>query len=829
MIAPRVPLDEDARLRALHRLGLLDTEREERFDRLSRLTARLFNVPIVLITLIDQNRQWFKSSIGLEVCETGRDISFCGYTILARQPFVIPDALADPRFADNPLVTGHPYVRAYAGVPLETAEFALVGTICIIDHRPRKFSARDIELLQDMAVLARNEMNSMGESQLLDVLRKSEKSFSGAFAYAAIGMALIAPDGKWLRVNNALCQLTGYFEEELVGYTSQEITHPDDIAEDYEQFRRLLAGTITSFHREKRYLHKNGHIVWVFSTVSLVRDSSAKPLYFIAQMQDINKRKAAEGEVERMRVEHERILNGVGDGVYWLGQDGRIKFGNPACLQMLGYALTELIGKPAHITLHHTRADGTPYPEHECLIMKTVTDGETRRIFHEVFWRKDGTPLDVEYTCTAIHNKGQPNGVVVTFIDVTRRRKVELEMQGARLSAENASRAKTEFLANMSHEIRTPLNGIIGMTELIAGTDLTDEQRDFLETIHASGENLLTIVNDVLDFSKIEFGNLELDRHAFSLGKLLDDVVGLFSFRITKKNLRFLFHIDAALPDGYLGDSTRIRQVLINLVANAVKFTEQGEIGIEIGPVKSESADAEESTGKLLFEVRDTGIGIPKDRVERLFKVFSQVDPSTTRRYGGSGLGLAICQKLVEIMGGVIRVESGPDKGSVFSFELPLALAPPDQTRGIISAPVAASAGPDAEPPPVLQILVVEDNPTNQKVAQQILKRLGHASDLADNGLEAIRAAEMKAYDIIFMDVHMPEMDGLQSTRYIRTNPAVRGRPRIVALTADVLKGEREVCLAAGMDDYITKPVKIDAIRMILDSVRAGESDSFKS
>jgi PAS domain S-box-containing protein len=817
MIVPLFPLDEDFRLQSLRRLNLLDSEKEERFDRLTRLTARLLDVPIVLITLIDENRQWFKSSIGLEVCETGRDVSFCGHTILARQPFIIPDALADPRFADNPLVVGDPFVRAYAGVPLETDELALVGTLCVIDHRPRKFSPADIALLQDMAVLARNEMNSMGQSQLLDVLQKSEKSFSGAFAYAAIGMGLVAPNGHWLQVNAALCKITGYFEEELIGKTSQEMTHPDDLAQDLEHIRRLLDGEITSYQTEKRFFHKLGHIVWVSLDVSLVRESLGEPLYFIAQIQEITLRKAAESELVRLQSEYEDILSSVGDGVYWLGQDSRIKFANPACLKMLGYSLPELVGKSAHITLHHTRADGTPFPESECTILKVLEDGETRRIFHEIFWRKDDTGLDVEYTCTATRNKGVLSGVVVTFIDVTQRRKAELEMQNARLAAENANKAKTEFLANMSHEIRTPLNGIIGMTDLIRGTDLTAEQRDFLETIHASGENLLTIVNDVLDFSKIEFGNLELDRHPFSLVELLDEVVGLLNFRIAKKNLALLFNIDPRLSTDYIGDSTRIRQVLINLVANAIKFTEKGEIGLTVLPGESVSAD-DATTRRILFQVRDTGIGIPGDRLDRLFKVFSQVDPTTTRRYGGSGLGLAICQKLVEIMGGAIRVESQPHEGSTFSFEVPLSLIAPGQVALRKAAAVPSSAGAKDNRLRTLEILVVEDNPTNQKVAQQILRRLGCASDVAANGLEALRAAEKKRYDIIFMDVHMPEMDGLQATRQIRTSKTILGRPRVVALTADVLKGEREVCLAAGMDDYITKPVKIGALKKILDS-----------
>lgn len=291
MIFPRIPIDEEFRLRSLHRLGLLDSEKEERFDRLTRIGARMLDVPIVLISLVDKNRQWFKSSVGLEVCETGRDVSFCGHTILNRRPFIIPDALTDPRFADNPLVTGFPHFRSYAGIPLEAEDAALVGSLCVIDHRPRKFLPEEIGLLQDLAVLVQNELTALGDKKLLEIIRKSEESFSGAFAYAAIGMALVSPAGRWLRVNAALCSLTGYFDEDLIGKTFPEMTHPDDVMKFMENLRQLSAGETTSFHSEARYFHKLGHTISLSLHVALVRDSFANPLYFIVQILENGGRK----------------------------------------------------------------------------------------------------------------------------------------------------------------------------------------------------------------------------------------------------------------------------------------------------------------------------------------------------------------------------------------------------------------------------------------------------------------------------------------------------------------------------------------------------------
>ncbi len=530
------------------------------------------------------------------------------------------------------------------------------------------------------------------ESQHQDeLLRVGEESFFSVFKYAAIGMALVAPDGRWLKVNPALCASIGYSEEELLHRTFQDITHPDDLEVDLENVRQLLAGKISSYHMEKRYCHRDGHVVWALLSVSLVRDEREEPLYFISQIQDI-----------------------------------------------------------------------------------------------------------------------------------TERKKIELEIHKARVAAENASRAKTEFLANMSHEIRTPLNAIIGLTDLLTGTKLTAEQRDFLETIHASGENLLTIVDDVLDFSKIEFGKLEFDSHPFHLPDLIESVVGMLDFRITSKKLGFTSHLESGVPADYLGDATRIRQVLINLLSNAIKFTEQGQISLEVGPGAIQPGD-KDGTQRLLFRVRDTGIGIPPERMERLFKIFSQVDASTTRRYGGSGLGLAICQKLVDLMGGTIRAESQPGHGSVFSFEIPLTLAAPGKTanrhRAVSNSSSSAAVVSGAPSKPPLEILVVEDNLTNQKVAKQMLKRLGYEADIARDGVEAVHAVENKGYDLILMDVHMPQMDGLEATRRIRGKVYPHGAPKIIALTADVLKGEREVCLDAGMDDYLTKPIKIEVLKTVIENL----------
>jgi PAS domain S-box-containing protein len=530
---------------------------------------------------------------------------------------------------------------------------------------------------------------------------------------------------------------------------------------------------------------------------------------------------------------------------------------------------------------------------------------------------------------------GRLEHIILLAVDITQRVETERELRRAKIEADAASRAKSDFLASMSHEIRTPMNGVIGMTSLLLHTPLSDDQRDSVNTIRQSGETLLTIINDILDFSKIESGHLELELIPFELATCVEETVELFAPLAANRGVDLAYRVDPALPAWIESDPTRLRQIIANLVNNAVKFTHSGSVSVEFLPDP-------ESPRMLLARVRDTGIGIPRERADRLFKPFSQVDSSTTRKYGGTGLGLAICHRLTQLLGGHIQVDSAPGEGSVFSFTLPLrpaaavvdlpVLTPPAPSPVVLLlethplnrrrfseqittrlGPVLASTSPDELPallatspappsvlvidtaalldpaahatvlstlrhlglpvlwlhppgrPPVrpselgpvhaalarparnghviaslrqllrldappratdlapleiervgdslpLSILLVEDNLVNQKVALRFLDRLGYAADAVANGLEAIRALEDRPYDLVFMDLQMPEMDGFEAAREIRQRLPGERQPVIVALTANALQGDREACLAAGMDDYITKPVKLSDI-----------------
>lgn len=442
------------------------------------------------------------------------------------------------------------------------------------------------------------------------------------------------------------------------------------------------------------------------------------------------------------------------------------------------------------------------------------------------------------YTSPVYSEQNKFCGLIWCFRDITAKKQADLlqlqlmeDLRKAKEEAEAAVQTKAAFLAMMSHEIRTPINGVIGMTQLLAGTKLNAEQDKFVRTIQVSGEMLLSVVNDILDFSKIESGKLELENRALDVRALVRDIYDVQLSKAKEKDLKFEFNVQSQVPPFIMGDVTRLRQILLNLVSNALKFTETGGVSIGVRLAVEETPTADRPF-QLLFSVTDTGIGITDDQMQRLFQPFSQATAATSRKYGGTGLGLVICKNLVENMGGEIQVESKNDRGSTFSFTMTtqIAKSQPSYTLqdAVNKAPSSnnTSLGSRLGDRVPLKILIAEDNLINQELAMAMLIKMGYQPDVVDNGLAVLEAVQVSHYDLLLLDVQMPEMDGLETAAYLVNHwhelHISYERPTIIAMTASAMQGDREMCLRAGMDDYISKPIMMDSLQRTIEKWTLG-------
>ena len=507
---------------------------------------------------------------------------------------------------------------------------------------------------------------------------------------------------------------------------------------------------------------------------------------------------------------NERILSAVPQGLVVVKAD-RIVLINDGFRRMFEGLFKTERGRPVSevlerlsmpVTLQEKIARREPFARHEVEVAQ-VGSGDLKLTI-----QVDGIPFD--------------DKLLVVINNVTEQKLIEKQLANSMEEAQAASRAKSQFLANMSHEFRTPLNGILGLTELIAEEPLQATQAQHLQLLARSGERLLRLVNDVLDISQVEAGAVRLRHQRFDLRELLDDLVDLHGHPARSKGLDLILDTPLDGPTWLRSDSDRVRQILVNLLGNAIKFTNEGTVTLRCGILASSG-----STQRIRFEVEDTGIGIAPSRVAHLFERFSQVDSSNTRTHGGTGLGLAISKEICEIMGGTIGVENRTNRGSVFWVELPCERAEPEETSSALPSQLAA-----VEPTPEVHLLVVEDDPVNQVVVQAMIENLGYQCSVLSDGEQAVQAVQSQTYDLILMDLHMPILDGLHATEQIRSWETDNGNERcpIIALTANVMPGTESDCLAAGMDHYLSKPVaQADLRQMILKvtgAVPAVESES---
>jgi PAS domain S-box-containing protein len=622
-------------------------------------------------------------------------------------------------------------------------------------------------------------------------------------------------------VNPNFTKVTGYHSEEVLG------RNPRLVKSDWHppEFFRELWDTILSGHGwrgELRNQRKNGELYWESASISPVKGAGGEIRHFVAIKEDITERKWAQQALSRSEERIRLLLESSAEAIYGIDVAFACTFANPACARLLGYDHPDqLLGKQMHRLMHHSRADGTDYPREECPMSRVLQGEEGVHVDDEVFWRRDGSYFATEYWAFPQRQDGEVVGAVMTFFDISERRRAEEELRQATAAAEAATRAKSEFLANMSHEIRTPINAAIGMLYLLQQTELSEPQKKYLDKARSASNMLLRVINDILDFSKIEAGKLELERAPFSLAAVLNDLAAVASATLKDKPVELSIGCAPGVPQFLIGDPLRLAQVLLNLTSNAIKFTEKGKVALEV-----DLARGGEDEASLRFTVVDTGIGMDPEQQGRLFSAFTQADTSTTRKYGGTGLGLSISAQLVEMMGGSIRVASEKGKGSAFSFTVRFPLPSPEEAAAAAALARESAAGLVAAADGLagVRILVVEDSPINQEVAKELLERHGARVDQAGNGAEALRllSGHGAGYHAVLMDVHMPVLDGLEATRRIRQDSSLEHLP-IIAMTASAMAGERELCLSAGMNDQVNKPFNVaELFATLLRWVRPG-------
>lgn len=774
------------RLAALNQLEVLDTPAEPLFDSLTELAAQTFSVPIALISLIDRERQWFKACIGLDVDHTARDISFCQHAITSDDVMVVHDATADERFRDNPLVVGAPAIRFYAGAPLITPEGQHLGTLCIIDTMPRVFSKRDGSRL---AAIAKSVMQALvwrhesrERERIAIVAAEQSELLMQAEDMAGIGTwswDAVADRTTW---SDQVYRIHGF----TVGSEAPPLQgvleryHPTDAKQLSDLVQQaLVAGQ--SYALTARIYRPDGEERQVVARGACRRDASGEIVGLMGTFQDVTEHVASE---QFIRTLTNNLPGPVG---YW-DMELRCKFANAAYKDWFGHTPEEVL------TLTLPALLGPSQFETNQMHIRAALAGQ-RQTFSRTLVKPCGrTASALIHYIPDIDATGRTQGFYVLVSDVT-------AIAEALARAETAARAKSDFLSNMSHEIRTPLNGVIGFSDILQTTALSEEQASYVRRIRSASRSLLQIVNDVLDFSKIDAGRMDLEMRPFDLRALIEDVLSLISVAQPNPRVKISFEISPEIAAKVVSDETRLRQILINLVGNAAKFTEAGHVRL----------DARLRSGMLCLIVADTGPGIPAEKLEHVFTGFTQADSSINRRFGGTGLGLSISKSLAKLMNGDLTLVSRPGEGTNAILQLPY-------LRERRVRDVAPEAGADDGRISVgARVMVVDDVEMNRALVQIGLSAFGHTVATFGSAIEAIDALNDGAvFDVILMDIQMPEMDGMTATGLIRKMTGAASRIPIVALTANALEGHTAEYEAAGMDAHFPKPINMKALNGLI-------------
>lgn len=671
-------VEEIERLRALLSYNILDTPQEEEFNNLVKLISIVCDSPIAIISMIDDKRQWYKAKTGVPQNEVPKAETFCRYTLQQEEIMEINDARKDERVKKNPHVIAENGIRHYAGINLKASNGHKIGTVCVVDTKPKQLKKEQKHALrliadQTMIILEARKKNKELSDELEEIisnkvmetrrrLLRKESEYNVLLRAIKKSNAVVefSPEGVIRSINDNFVKITGYSKEELGGENHNILLYEGQKAKDIQFWSSLKNGKFHNGRLKRR--HKNGSAVWIQASYNPITDDDGNVIKVIQIAQNITR-----------EMEAEKILK------------------------------------------------------------------KSKEVAEEMNDQKD------------------------------------------------------RFIANMSHEIRTPIHAVLGFTELLLEQEKDNSKKTYLESVKTAGDNLLYIINDILDLSKIEAGIIHLEKEPFDLLLLIDNVFSILHLKAHQKKISFQYHIEPEVGFKLIGDKNRVTQILINLLSNAIKFTSSGKVELYVAPLTKEN-----KTTTLQFRVVDTGIGIPEGKKRFIFERFSQADEDTSRNYGGTGLGLNISRQLIDKQGGSIQVESEEGKGSVFSFQLPFLIDEKASNPDKKELQVVPGERKKAH------ILLCEDNELNQRLVKAILTGKGYSVDLAENGQKGVKLVEEKEYDLVLMDIQMPLMNGYEATRKIRQE--IRSSVPIVALTANYILSERAKCLQIGMNDYLCKP-----------------------
>jgi len=727
----------------------------------------------------------------------------------------IPRTYAYRKVANRPLyvtvgLAYEDYLRGWRNETLGLATLAAVfvlGTILSAAYIYRSWMRR--------TVVAQALMGQEAEIRAVNrALQTSNEVQQAILDSADLSIISIDQTGIIRTFNAGAQRMLGYAAEEMIGRVSPEVLHrADEVAARAAALTRELgvpvAPGLEAFVAKARrnrtdenqwtYVRKDGSTLPVLLTVTALRDQAGRISGFLGTAVDLSERHRAQAQLRQRDDDIRLILDSTAEAIYGIDVHGNCTFCNSSCLRLLGYSRAEeLIGRNMHFAAHHKHADGTPFPVESCRIFQAFMQGVGTHVDDEVLWRADGTSFPVEYWSFPQRREGVVIGAVVTFVDITERLAAAQQLRCAKESAEEANRAKSQFLARMSHEIRTPLNGVVGMTDLLATSGLTAEQAAYAEMAQASADALLNVVNDILDFSKIEAGKVELERIGFELHAAVENSLAVVAPKASAKKLVVGSFVDAHVPTHLVGDPDRLRQILLNLLNNAIKFTQRGAVTLQVSVEQETAAQA-----VLRFAVMDTGIGIPPDRLDRLFKSFSQADSSTTRQFGGTGLGLAICKQLAELMGGRIGVATEPGKGSTFWVTIPF-------LKGRPATPIRLrNSAPDGRD---LRILILSQQETLRELLCQQLaawSMWGVAVSTADAARATLRSAASAAqsFAVVLVDDATPANDQLALREAVRQDPQLQSTA-LVLLTSVACPMGAGALEDAGFVAQVPQPVR---------------------